>query len=316
MEAALHVLALRLDVDVEGDERLRPTLRRFPFDARRRRMSILVGDELLVKGAPDVVLELCHGGVTAESPAEDMARRGLRVLAIASRKLRPDQARTASTESLETDLSLLGLVGLEDPPRPEAAAALDACRKAGIRVAMVTGDHPATAAAIARDVGLATDGLFAVDGRHLPASDTELGALLDRDEVVVSRVAPEDKLRIACALQARGYVVAMTGDGVNDGPALQAADIGVAMGRSGTDVAREAADLVLLDDNFTTIVAAIEQGRATYANVRRALTYHLTDNVAELTPFLIWALSGGILPLALGVLQILYRPTACACAGN
>jgi magnesium-transporting ATPase (P-type) len=123
--------------------------------------------------------------------------------------------------------------------------------------------------------------------------------------VVVSRVAPEDKLRIACVLQARGHVVAMTGDGVNDGPALQAADIGVAMGRSGTDVAREAADLVLLDDNFATIVAAIEQGRATYANVRRALTYHLTDNVAELTPFLCWALSGGQVPLALGVLQIL-----------
>jgi magnesium-transporting ATPase (P-type) len=142
-------------------------------------------------------------------------------------------------------------------------------------------------------------------GHELPEDETILGALLDRDGVVVSRVAPEDKLRIARALHARGHVVAMTGDGVNDGPALQQADIGVAMGRSGTDVAREAADLVLLDDDFATIVAAVEQGRATFANVRRFLTYHLTDNVAELTPFVVWALSGGQFPLALGVLQIL-----------
>src|SRR5581483_7111104 len=137
------------------------------------------------------------------------------------------------------------------------------------------------------------------------ADDAALGALLDRDGVVVSRVDPEDKLRIARALRARGHVVAMTGDGVNDAPALQEADIGIAMGRTGTDVAREAADLVLLDDHFATIVAAVEQGRATYANMRRFLTYHLTANVAELTPFIVWALSGGRVPLALGVLQVL-----------
>ena len=138
-----------------------------------------------------------------------------------------------------------------------------------------------------------------------PLTRTALGALLDHDGVVISRVTPADKLRIARALQARGHVVAMTGDGVNDGPALQAADIGMAMGRSGTDVARAAADLVLLDDDFSTIVAAMEQGRATFTNIRRFLTYHLTDNVAELTPFVVWALSGGRFPLALGVLQIL-----------
>jgi magnesium-transporting ATPase (P-type) len=132
-----------------------------------------------------------------------------------------------------------------------------------------------------------------------------LGALLDRDGVIVARVTPEDKLRIARALQGRGHVVAMTGDGVNDGPALRQADIGVAMGLSGTDVARNAADLVLLDDDFATIVAAIHQGRASFVNVRRFLTYHLTDNVAELTPFVVWALSAGRFPLALGVLQIL-----------
>jgi magnesium-transporting ATPase (P-type) len=132
-----------------------------------------------------------------------------------------------------------------------------------------------------------------------------LGAVVDRDGVVIARVSPEDKLRVARALQSRGHVVAMTGDGVNDGPALREADIGIAMGASGSDVAREAAELVLLDDNFSTIVAAVELGRATFANARRFLTYHLTDNVAELTPFAIWALSGGQFPLALGVLQVL-----------
>ena len=142
-------------------------------------------------------------------------------------------------------------------------------------------------------------------GADLPANDRVLAAVLDHDGIVVARVSPEDKVRIARALRSRGHVVAMTGDGVNDAPALHEADIGVAMGRSGTDVAREAADLVLLDDAFASIVAGIEQGRATFVNVRRFLTYHLTDNVAELTPFVVWALSGGQFPLALGVLQIL-----------
>jgi magnesium-transporting ATPase (P-type) len=173
-------------------------------------------------------------------------------------------------------------------------------------VAMVTGDHPQTARAIAREVGLIEgDDELVVVGSRLPRDDGVLGALLDRDGAVVARVSPEDKLRIARALRARGHVVAMTGDGVNDAPALSEAAIGVAMGRSGTDVAREAADLVLLDDDFATVVAAVEQGRSTFSNIRRFLTYHLTDNVAELTPFVVWALSGGRFPLALGVLQIL-----------
>ncbi|MGI9188359.1 MAG: HAD-IC family P-type ATPase, partial [Gaiellales bacterium] len=144
-----------------------------------------------------------------------------------------------------------------------------------------------------------------VAGAELPANPDELGALLDHDGIVLARIEPEDKFRIARALRARGHVLAMTGDGVNDAPALREADIGIAMGHSGTDVAREAADLVLLDDDFATIVAAIECGRGVYANVRRFLTYHLTDNVAELTPFLLWALSGSAIPLAIGVLQVL-----------
>ena len=170
---------------------------------------------------------------------------------------------------------------------------------------MITGDHPATARAIADQVGLRTEHAPVLVGADLPPDDRHLAAVLDHDGVVVARVSPEDKLRIARALRTRGHVVAMTGDGVNDAPALHEADIGVAMGRSGTDVAREAADLVLLDDSFDGIVAGIEQGRATYVNIRRFLTYHLTDNVAELTPFLVWALSGGQFPLALGVLQII-----------
>jgi magnesium-transporting ATPase (P-type) len=174
-----------------------------------------------------------------------------------------------------------------------------------VRLALVTGDHPATARAIADEVGLLQPAGRVLVGADLPADDAELGALIDVDGTVIARVSPEDKLRIAHVLQQRGHVVAMTGDGVNDGPALREADIGVAMGRSGTDVAREAADLVLLDDAFPTIVTAVELGRATTANIRRFLTYHLTDNVAELTPFAIFALTGGAVPLALTVLIVL-----------
>ncbi len=170
---------------------------------------------------------------------------------------------------------------------------------------MVTGDHPATARAIAEEVGLWLPGAPVLTGDDLPEDDEALGACIDHDGVVISRVSPEQKLRIAAALQERGHVVAMTGDGVNDGPALQAADIGVAMGGVGTDVAREAADLVLLDDRFETIVDAIAQGRSAFTNIRRFLTYHLTDNVAELTPFALWAVSGRTIPLAIGVMQVL-----------
>jgi calcium-translocating P-type ATPase len=305
MEAALDVFARRLGVDVVAEDSRLGTDGRYPFDPQRRRASLVCEGWLLVKGAPDSVLARCAGEPTqARAVVDEYAARGLRVLALARRPADEIPAGATSAEA-EDGLELLGVVGLEDPPRSDVAEAIDACRQAGIRVAMVTGDHPATAAAIARKVGLATDDSLVVEGAELPADDQVLGALLDRDGVVAARVTPEDKLRIARALQARGHVVAMTGDGVNDGPALQEASIGIAMGASGTDVAREAADLVLLDDHFATIVAAIEQGRATYANVRRFLTYHLTDNVAELTPFVVWALSAGHVPLAIGVLQVL-----------
>jgi magnesium-transporting ATPase (P-type) len=264
-------------------------------------MSVAVDGVAYVKGAPDAVLPRCVVSAEAEQAATELAARGFRVLCVAEKRLLASTPATA--DDLETDLELLGLVGLFDPPRREVKDALEACRRAGMRLAIVTGDHPGTACAVAREVGLRAD--CVVSGRDLPEDDAMLGALIDRDGVVACRVSPEQKLRIAKALQARGHVVAMTGDGVNDGPALQQADIGIAMGRSGTDVARDAADLVLLDDRFETIVRAIEQGRATFANIRRFLTYHLTDNVSELAPFAVWALTGGSFPLALGVLQIL-----------
>jgi magnesium-transporting ATPase (P-type) len=224
----------------------------------------------------------------------------LRVLAVARRTEVSADASVADEE----DLELLGLVGLEDPPRPGVEEAIASCRGAQIRIALVTGDHPATARTIAVRVGIIPPDGPVIEGSQLPADERELARLINRD-VVLARVTPEDKLRIARALQSVGHVVAMTGDGVNDGPALRQADVGVAMGASGTDVARESADLVLLDDHFQSIVAAIRLGRATFANIRRFLTYHLTDNVAELTPFVFWALSGGRIPLALTVLQVL-----------
>ncbi|MDO8731656.1 MAG: cation-transporting P-type ATPase [Actinomycetota bacterium] len=303
MEAAIDAFALRLGLNTDAVRLADVGGHRFPFDPRRRRMSVVCGELVQVKGAPDSVLALCGNADGAEAVVAEMSSRGLRVLAIAERRV--SGPLPPAVEQVEQDLILLGLMGLEDPPRADVRQALEDCRAAGIKVAVVTGDHPGTASAIATEVGLRkeTDPVF--EGKDLPQDEALLGALLDHTGVVVARVSPEDKLRIARALRARGHVVAMTGDGVNDVPALHEANIGIAMGKSGSDAAREAAELVLLDDNFASIVAGIEQGRTTYINIRRFLTYHLTDNVAELTPFVIWALSGGRIPLALGVLQIL-----------
>lgn len=304
LEAALNVFARRLGVGIEAEELASPPRRRFPFDPRRRRASFVFADRVIVRGAPEAVLDRCSNGSGTQQALTEMAAKGLRVIAVAVRSLEgldfPDNA-----DAIEVDLRLLGLIGVEDPPRPGVESCIADCRRAGIRVAMVTGDHAETARAIARQVGLWRSDNYVLEGKDLPDDEELLGAIVDRDGLVVSRVSPEEKLRIARALHRRGHVVAMTGDGVNDAPALHEADIGIAMGLSGTDVAREAADLVLLDDNFATIVAAVEQGRTTFTNARRFLTYHLTDNVAELTPFVIWALSGGRFPLALSVLQVL-----------
>jgi len=305
MEAAIDVFARRISGVVDSPETPN-VVRRHAFDPTRRRESVVIDGQIFVKGAPDATLSRCHSEMIGPATValDEMTHHGLRVLAIARRSSTGLEAYSTADDT-EQDLELLGLIGLQDPPRPGVDQAIAAARMAGIKLAMITGDHPATARAIASQIGFFAGEERVVEGADLPEDEDKLGALLDHDGVVVGRVTPEDKLRIASALQLRGHIVAMTGDGANDGPALQRADVGVAMGRSGTDVARAAADLVLLDDDFATIVAAIEQGRATFTNIRRFLTYHLTDNVAELTPFAVWALSGGRFPLALGVLQIL-----------
>jgi magnesium-transporting ATPase (P-type) len=320
-EGALQLLARKGGVDREVAERRTPRVREYPFDSVRRRMTTLhrLADGSAVayaKGSPEAVLELAtrirSGSVerpitardraTIGSAADEMAGLGLRVLALASR--RTEDGTPPSAAVIEQDLIFLGLVGLEDPVRPEVAPALEACRGAGLRVVMITGDHPATARTVADAVGLPPGDV--VLGSDLPDDDDDLRRLLEDPAVsVLARVVPEQKLRIARALQTGGAIVAMTGDGVNDAPALRQADIGVAMGASGTDVAREAADLILLDDSFAHIVVAVEEGRTAFNNIRKFLTYHLTDNVAELAPFAVWALSAGRIPLMLSVLQVL-----------
>jgi magnesium-transporting ATPase (P-type) len=323
-EGALLALAAKGGVDRHEEERLAHRIREFPFESNRRRMSTVhrladgrIG--VLTKGSPEAILDVCTivrgpGGVElpldetvragVDAAVERLADEGLRVLALARRRVPQGGTAPGSAADAEHDMELVGLAGLEDPIRPEVPAAMDRCRKAGIRVVMVTGDHPATAASVARKAGL--PGHLVHTGDELPDDEGELRELLADPQVgVLARIAPEQKLRIARALQMSGHVVAMTGDGVNDAPALRQADIGVAMGITGTDVAREAADLVLLDDNFAHIVEAVEEGRAAFDNIRRFLTYHLTDNVAELAPFVVWALSGGRIPLLLSVLQVL-----------
>src|SRR5690606_20389939 len=191
---------------------------RFPFDPRRRRMSVAVAGEVIVKGAPDAVVPLCTDGQAARPVIEALARRGLRILAVAGRPA-GDRPPSSPAEA-ESGLTLRGLLAMEAPPREGVADAIRSCRRAGIAVSMVTGDHPATAEAIATEIGLLTPGSLVISGRELPGDDPTLGALLDRDGTVVARVSPEDKLRIARSLRARRHVAALTGDGVTDGPAL------------------------------------------------------------------------------------------------
>jgi len=280
-EVALLEKARALGLERATLEAEHPRTRVLPFDSVRKRMSIQRGDTLYVKGAVDLLIPLCAGNQAAaiEKNAE-LSRRGLRVLAIARRTL-----TTRDEAEPERELELLGLVGLADPPRPEAITALAAARRAGIRVVMMTGDHPTTAEAIAREMGLLLEG-ESVEGR------------------VFSRVTPEDKLRIVRDFKAKGEVVAVTGDGTNDAPALKEAHVGVAMGIAGVEVTREAADMVLGDDNFASIVVAVKEGRGVYDNIRRALVYLLGGNVGELLVTLGASLLG--LPLPLLALHLLW----------
>jgi Ca2+-transporting ATPase len=308
-EAALLTLAGKVGLRPEDEVARHPRRRVLPFDSTRKRMATVHESDgrivAYVKGAPDSVLPRTTSSEAerrgAAHAADAMARDGLRVLAIARRVL-PSEAHA----DVEDQLQFLGLVGMHDPPRPEAPDAVARCRRAGIRVIIVTGDHGSTAEAIAREIHAIEGPAAIVSGAVLDTMDRDaLVAALRRPDALVARVSPEQKLRIAMTLREGGEVVAMTGDGVNDAPALHAADIGIAMGRSGTDVAREAADIVLLDDNFASIAAAVEEGRAVYDNIRRFAQYHFSSNVAELVAFLAWGLSGGALPLPLVVMQVL-----------
>jgi P-type Ca2+ transporter type 2C len=257
-------------------ERALPRRAETPFDSTRKRMSILRSDEVLyVKGAPESVLPLCRSATPEAAAANlEMAGRGLRVLAVASGK-----------GPAEADLTLLGLVGIADPPRPEAVVAIARARHAGIRTVMITGDHPATALAIAREMGI-------------------VGHDEDPAMALHARVTAEEKIAIVRDLKGQGEIVAMTGDGVNDAPALREAHIGIAMGRGGTEVTREASDMILTDDNFATIVAAVEEGRGIYDNIRKSLVYLLAGNVGELGVMLAASLLG--LPLPLLPLHLLW----------
>ncbi|MBL9100938.1 MAG: cation-translocating P-type ATPase [Myxococcales bacterium] len=268
-ELALLAAAASHGVSRAVIEQGNPRVRVQPFDAERKRMSILRADgTLYLKGAVEVVVPRCSTGAAgALEEAAAMAGRGLRVLAVA----------TGRGEA-EDGLQLLGLVGMADPPRPEAIEAIARARSAGIRTVMITGDHPITARAIAGELGLLANGE-------------------DPAEVVHARATPEDKLRIIRDWKARGAVVAMTGDGVNDAPALREADVGVAMGKTGTEVTREAADVVLADDNFASIVAGVHEGRGIFDNIRKTLVYLLAGNAAELALMLLAAVLGLPLPL-------------------
>ncbi len=304
-EVALYEAALGAGFKREELERTSPRRAELPFDSERMRMTTFHtsgnGVMAYTKGAPEAVLARCvtasaeDGSVAIdraalERAAGGMAAEGLRVLAVACRRWHNIPDLDAADEA-ERDLEFIGLVGLIDPPREQAADAVATCRAAGITPVMITGDHPSTARAIARRLGIIDDGDTVMSGRELAVlSDEQLESRVRRI-FVYARVDPAQKIRVVQALQAHGELVAMTGDGVNDAPALKRADIGVAMGRSGTDVAREASDMVLLDDNFSTIVSAIRGGRRIYDNIRRFIKYVLTTNLAEvllifLAPFL------------------------------
>jgi calcium-translocating P-type ATPase len=310
-EGALVVAAAKAGIDVAAEEAATPRITEFPFDPTRKLMTTVHkvdgGYACCVKGAPAELLRRCtHIDWSGEAQAltdelrtrvlaanDDLAASGLRVLAVAWRRSADlPQAQDAA----ETGLTLLGLVGMLDPPRPEVAAAVRACQRAGIRIVMVSGDHPLTVEAVARRVGIVRAGETAtvVPGARLDELDEAGldGLLAAAGALLFCRVSPEHKMRVVAALRGRGEVVAVTGDGANDAPALKHADIGVAMGASGTDVAREAAVMVLLDDSFASVAAAVELGRSVYQNIRKFLVYLFSHNIGELVPILVATFAG------------------------
>ncbi|MBU6391238.1 MAG: HAD-IC family P-type ATPase [Planctomycetes bacterium] len=320
-EAALLVMAAKGGVDIEARKKTLPRVGQLPFEAVRKRMTsidLFDGKPIAhVKGAPVEILNLCTNIFVngKEEPLTDsvreiimsendsMAKEGLRVLGIAYRPL--DFSEGFTTENTEKDLIFLGLVGMMDPPRPEVPEAIKLCHRAGIRVVMITGDYGLTALSIAKKIRLAkTENPKVVTGPELAEmNDETLERLLREEEVIFARVSPEHKMRIVTAFKDMNEIVAVTGDGVNDAPALKKADIGVAMGIRGSDVAKEAAAMILTDDNFASIVAAIEEGRAIFANIKKFATYIFASNIPEIVPFIAFVLFK--IPLPLTVMQIL-----------
>ncbi|RLG71054.1 MAG: calcium-transporting P-type ATPase, PMR1-type [Thermoprotei archaeon] len=322
-EIALLVSAVKAGMDLEELNKKYPRIGEIPFDSNRKCMTTVhrtpEGEKIAyVKGAPEVILQKCsyiylNGEVkklTEEKRQElleitqNMASNALRVLAMAYKKL--NGVATYSAEEVEKDLIFVGLQGMIDPPRDEVIPAMELCKKAGIRVIMITGDHKLTAVAVAKEIGLLDE---TVGDKHV-LTGTELDSMSDEefekvvDEIsVYARVSPEHKVRIVNALKKKGYVVAMTGDGVNDAPAVKRADVGVAMGIKGTDVTKEASEMILADDNFATIVAAVEEGRGIYDNIKKYLMFLLSCNVGEILLMFVASLIG--LPLPLLAIHIL-----------
>lgn len=331
-EACLNVLAEKAGITLENNNRWAPRLKELPFDSVRKRMTTinridsLIDSSSLVsitKGAPKEMTELCHyykdqeglHEMTADIQArilaanDDFAKNGLRVLALAYRALEKEnlvQESQWTQENIEQHMVFLGLIAMSDPPREGVREAIDKCYKASIRIIMVTGDYGLTALSIAKKIGIVRgDDARVVTGLELEKmSDEDLKEVLT-GEIVFARVAPEQKYRVVTALQELGEVVAVTGDGVNDAPALKKADIGVAMGVTGTDVAKESADMILTDDHFASIVDAVEEGRAVYHNIKKFLTYIFNSNTPEAVPSAFFLLSRGFVPLPLTVMQIL-----------
>ncbi|MBI2883221.1 MAG: cation-transporting P-type ATPase [Candidatus Methylomirabilis oxyfera] len=302
---------------------LLPRVGEFPFDADRKRMTTIhaaapAGRVAYVKGAPETVLPICRsvfrdGRALPLGEAErqaivdrlnTFAGSALRVLALAYREF-PEAAKLPLMEEAERDLTFVSLMAMFDPPRPEVPEAVARCRKAGIKPVMITGDNSRTALAIARTIGMVRNEKVPVleGGRIEQMRDEELKAALAGPEILFARMTPTQKMRVVTLLKEMGEVVAVTGDGVNDAPALKKADIGIAMGIAGTDVAKEAADIVLLDDNFATIVNAVEEGRAVYENIRKFVTYILASNIPEIVPYLASVVFR--IPLLLTIVQIL-----------
>jgi len=323
-EGALLTLAQKAGFDYEQQRQHSPLQKRFPFESVRKRMSSInkLSDGSLcvfVKGAPKEILELSTKIILGKNivdmtpskkseiiaQLDSFAEDGLRVLGLAYRPFEAKELSDVSAEKIEKDLILIGITGMYDPPRPEVKDAVSVCRKAGIRVVMITGDYQITALSIAKQVGIVSSGNpEVITGTELAnLTDEQLKDKLTKKEVIFARVNPEHKLRVVNAFKELGNIVAVTGDGVNDAPALKRADIGIAMGLRGTDVAKEAAEMILTDDNFASIVAAIEEGRAIFENIKKFITYIFAHLVPEAIPYIFYIVLK--IPVPITVMQVL-----------